>query len=50
MPNAKIEACENAPPANASNKPNKPSDLLLALMASKAKGSIPGKTTCVPNL
>lgn len=48
MPRAKIEACEKAPPANASNKPNKPSVLLLALMLSKAAASNPGKTICVP--
>src|SRR5688572_26750658 len=47
IPNARMDACEKAPPANASSNPNMP---LLAdwLNSSSLFGSIPGNTMCAP--
>lgn len=50
IPKARIEACENAPPANVSKRPNKPFLPEFDLALSNKVGSIPGKTMCVPNL
>src|SRR6187431_537726 len=47
IPNAKMDACENAPPANVSIKPSIPF-LELAIEAWIPSGSIPGKTICAP--
>ena len=41
-PNAKIDACENAPPANVSKRPSKP--LLVLVESVSLFGFIPGKT------
>src|SRR5678810_541541 len=47
IPNAKMDACENAPPANVSIKPRIPFlefDICCAMLS----GLIPGKTICAP--
>ena len=45
IPNATTDACENAPPEKASNKPNIPPDVCSRRPAN-CVGSIPGNTTC----
>ncbi|MEY3178377.1 MAG: hypothetical protein RJB42_618 [Bacteroidota bacterium] len=45
IPNAKIEALENEPPAKVSKRPKRP---FLALSRSSLLGSIPGRETCEP--
>ena len=47
IPNAKMEALENAPPANESNIPRIPS-LAFVFNCSNPFGSTPGKTICEP--
>ena len=47
MPNAKIDACENAPPVNIFNNPNNPSEVCCCRLP-KSVGSTPGNTTKDP--
>ena len=49
IPNAKIEALENAPPENIFNNPKIPSEV-CCLRASNESGFTPGNTTNDPNL
>ena len=45
IPNAKMDACEKAPPAKVSNRPSKPPFLLaLAVAVAKRLGFSPGRT------
>ena len=45
IPNAKMDAFVNDPPANVSKIPSKP---FFALVRSSLFGSIPGRETCAP--
>ena len=49
IPNAKIEALENAPPENMFNKAKRPS-LVCSCNLDSIFGSIPGRTIYEPNL
>ena len=44
MPNAKMDACENAPPAKVSNKPSNPLLDACNFASSNNFGFIPGST------